>query len=139
MMSPGTTDVAHPARGAATTRATEPALANRTIHFVGIGGCGLSGLAQMLAEQGATCTGSDGVPTELTAALQAEGIPISVEESAESLPANCDLLIASAAISPDHPQRLAAHLIRKEKNDIRAPCLGMRAGRQRGEQNPGAT
>ena len=109
MMSPGTTDVAQPAQGAPATRTTEPALANRTLHFIGIGGCGLSGLARMLAEQGATCTGSDGVRTDLTAALQAEGISISVEQSAESLPADCNLVIASAAISPDHPQRLAAH------------------------------
>ncbi|MEE8154710.1 MAG: UDP-N-acetylmuramate--L-alanine ligase [Phycisphaerales bacterium] len=108
-MSPGTTNVAQPARGAPTKPTTEPALANRTIHFVGIGGCGLSGLARMLAEQGATCTGSDAVLTDLTAALQADGISISVEESAESLPPDCDLVIASAAISPDHPQRLAAH------------------------------
>ncbi len=108
-MSSPTTDVAQPARGAPIKPTTERALAERTIHFVGIGGCGLSGLARMLKTQGATCTGSDGVPTDLTAALQAEGISISVEQSAESLPADCDLVIASAAISPDHPQRLAAH------------------------------
>lgn len=107
-MSPPSANVAQPAHAAPTERFAEAGLADRTIHFLGIGGCGLSGLARILQQQGATCTGSDSVASELTIALQAKGIPISIEQSAQSLPANCDLVIASAAISPDHPQRLAA-------------------------------
>ena len=35
------------------------------LHFVGIGGCGLSGLARLLAQRGGVCTGSDLAPSDL--------------------------------------------------------------------------
>ncbi len=96
----------------------------KNIHFVGIGGCGLSGLARMLKEQGVICTGSDSTPSDLTKAMQAQGITITSEQSADSLPDKCDLVIASAAIGPEHPEIVAA----KEQN-IRvltyAEALGM--------------
>ncbi len=78
--------------------------AGRRLHFVGIGGCGLSGLAQLLRERGALCTGSDSVTSELTEALRARGIGVSYRQDAEAVPAQCDLVVASAAISPDHPE-----------------------------------
>ena len=68
----------------------------------------MSGLARMLHERGATCTGSDGTPSELTESLRDGGIPISYDQSAAQLPGSCDLIIASAAIQPDHPELLAA-------------------------------
>lgn len=79
-----------------------------SIHFVGIGGCGMSGLARMLHRRGAHCSGSDAVPSDLTDALRADGIPVSYEQAAAQLPGECDLVIASAAIKPDHPELLAA-------------------------------
>ena len=78
------------------------------LHFVGIGGCGLSGLAQLLKRHGALCTGSDSTPSDLTRNLQADGIAVSHTQHAGSLPAVCDLVIASAAITPDHPELTAA-------------------------------
>ena len=78
------------------------------IHFIGIGGCGMSGLAFMLQRLGAMCSGSDAVGSELTDALDDRGIHVSLDQTTGTLPEQCDLVIASAAIKPDHPEMLAA-------------------------------
>ena len=80
----------------------------RTIHFIGIGGCGMSGLARMLTQRGARCSGSDSTPSDLTDALVADGISVSLDQTAGTIPDDIDLVIASAAIKPDHPEMLAA-------------------------------
>ncbi len=80
----------------------------RRIHLVGIGGSGVSGLARLLRERGAACSGSDNVPSELTASLRAEGIPVTHDQDGSGLPAECDLVVASAAIRPEHPELAAA-------------------------------
>jgi UDP-N-acetylmuramate--alanine ligase len=66
----------------------------------------MSGLARMLATRGAICSGSDQSRSPLTDDLNAAGIR--VEIGAATLPARCDLVIASAAIKPDHPELLSA-------------------------------
>jgi UDP-N-acetylmuramate--alanine ligase len=78
------------------------------LYLIGIGGCGMSGLARLLAEHGAICCGSDSTPSDVTAALAARGIAVSHSQSAGELPDECDLVVASAAIKPDHPELLAA-------------------------------
>jgi UDP-N-acetylmuramate--alanine ligase len=81
---------------------------NRRIHFIGIGGCGMSGLARMLKQRGARCNGSDSTPSDLTDALTAAGINVNFDQIAGAIPDDVDLVIASAAIKPDHPEMLAA-------------------------------
>jgi len=81
---------------------------NQSIWLVGIGGCGMSGLARMLRQLGAKCSGSDASPAELTSELSAGGIPVAIGQDARNLPEECDLVIASAAIKPDNPELLAA-------------------------------
>jgi UDP-N-acetylmuramate--alanine ligase len=78
------------------------------LYFVGIGGSGMSGLARMLATRGAHCSGSDQTASELTTTLASLGIPVTIGQAAPSIPNRCDLVIASAAIRPDHPEVLAA-------------------------------
>ena len=51
-------------------------LAGQHLHFVGIGGCGMSGLARIVRGRGAHCTGSDMTDTDVTRALIADGIPV---------------------------------------------------------------
>lgn len=68
----------------------------------------MSGLARMLQHAGAHCRGSDSVPSDLTEALTRNGIPVMHDQSAGQLPEACELVIASAAIKPDHPELLAA-------------------------------
>jgi len=82
----------------------------RNVYLIGIGGCGMSGLARLLAAAGARCSGSDSVPSDLTHELIADGIAVTDDQSAQAFPApgEVDLVIASAAIRPDHPQMLCA-------------------------------
>lgn len=80
----------------------------RHVHMLGIGGCGMSGLARMLKGRGAIVGGSDANPTDLTARLEAEGMPVSFQQTRGELPEACDLVIASAAIHADNPELLAA-------------------------------
>ena len=79
-------------------------LAGRRIHFVGIGGCGMSGLARIVAGHGAVCSGSDLAESDTTRRLQHEGIDVAFQQTARSVPPQCDILVISAAISPDHPE-----------------------------------
>src|SRR5262245_45550641 len=88
------------------------AVAGRHVDPLGIGGCGRAGMARMLAARGAVVSGSDLSRSEATDALMAEGIKIGFDQSRPWLPGaeegGCDLVVASAAIKPDHPQMLEA-------------------------------
>lgn len=79
-------------------------VAGRRVHLVGIGGCGMSGLARIVRGYGGHCTGSDHAASPVTAALQADGIDVVLEQTARTVPADCELVIASAAIRPNHPE-----------------------------------
>ena len=86
----------------------DPIFSGKHLYFIGIGGSGMSGLARMLATRGAICSGSDQSPSDLTHALAEAGIPVTSGAPTGHLPNQCDLVIASAAIRPDHPEVLAA-------------------------------
>src|ERR1019366_7631641 len=88
--------------------AQPPVIAGQRIHFVGIGGCGMQGLARITKQAGAICTGSDLSAGVAIDALQADGFPVTLEQTAASVPAQCDMLVISAAIRPDHPEVLEA-------------------------------
>ena len=79
-------------------------LRHKRIHFVGIGGCGMSGLSRLVRAAGAQVSGTDLAPSATTDALAAEGIDVTFEEHAPTVPAGCDALVISAAVSGDHPQ-----------------------------------
>ena len=83
-------------------------LSGKHVHFVGIGGCGMSGLARLTDQCGAICSGTDRVETELTVALENDGIQVAFAQCAESVPMDCDLVVVSAAIALDHPELTAA-------------------------------
>ena len=82
----------------------------RRIHMIGIGGSSMSGLAQMLHDKGYRITGSDNTHSHAVERLEAEGIPVSIGHRAENA-MGADLLVYSAAIHPDNPERAwaAAH------------------------------
>ncbi|HRJ49968.1 MAG TPA: Mur ligase domain-containing protein, partial [Phycisphaerales bacterium] len=77
-------------------------------YLIGIGGCGMSGIARLLASHGASVRGSDIAPSEITAALERDGLSVAFDQSSGQLPEGCDLLVASAAVKPDHPQLIEA-------------------------------
>jgi len=87
---------------------TPLALAGKRLHFVGIGGCGMSGLARMAAKQGAVCTGTDMNASETVVTLRGDGIDVSLDQSGGALPEELDLLVISAAIKPTHPEVVEA-------------------------------
>ncbi|GAB4108406.1 MAG: UDP-N-acetylmuramate--L-alanine ligase [Phycisphaeraceae bacterium] len=68
----------------------------------------MSGLARLARHLGARCSGSDLNETETVRLLQADGVPVVLEQSAETLPQDCELVVVSAAIKPDHPEMAAA-------------------------------
>ncbi len=76
---------------------------NLRVHLVGIGGCGMSGLARMLRARGAVCSGSDMTQSEVTDALIAEGVPVAIEDQGDLL-AEAQLLVISAAVKAEHRQ-----------------------------------
>ncbi len=68
----------------------------------------MSGLARMAAQRGAVVTGSDRAASDVTQALSALGIAVTVPQSAHAVPDAVDLIVVSAAIPIDHPERIEA-------------------------------
>ncbi len=108
--SPATSAAAPAAVSDAASTGMTPAveLAGARVHFVGIGGCGMSGLARMAQARGAICTGTDHAASDATRQLADAGVAVSLEQSAATLPADAELVVASAAIGPDHPELIEA-------------------------------
>lgn len=77
------------------------------IHFVGIGGIGMSGIAEVLANQGYEVQGSDMAENANVRRLREKNIPVSVGHRAENL-GNAKVLVVSSAIKRDNPELVAA-------------------------------
>jgi UDP-N-acetylmuramate--alanine ligase len=78
------------------------------IHFIGIGGAGVSGLARIALQSGHSVSGSDTTWNELTDELTSEGATIRLGHDSVHLPDECGLVVISAAIRPDNPEVRAA-------------------------------
>ena len=79
----------------------------RHIFMVGIGGAGMSGIAEVLAGLGYTVTGSDRAESAVVARLRSLGITVHIGHEAEHI-AGADVLVVSAAVPEDNPERTAA-------------------------------
>jgi UDP-N-acetylmuramate--alanine ligase len=77
------------------------------IHFVGIGGAGMGGIAEVLHNLGYEVTGSDLCANAMTRHLQALGVRIVQGHAAEHV-AGCDVVVVSSAVLPDNPELDAA-------------------------------
>ena len=77
------------------------------VHFVGIGGSSMSGLALLLQQEGYRVSGSDRTKSHKTEALEAHGIPVTIGHFAESV-ADAACLVFSAAIPESNPERAEA-------------------------------
>jgi len=82
--------------------------ADRQLHFIGIGGAGMSGLALVAADLGATVTGSDRADSTYTERLRQHGIEPAVGHDAANVPAGAEVVV-STAIPPENPELAAAH------------------------------
>ncbi len=87
--------------------------AGRAIHFVGIGGCGMSGLAAFVLSEGGAVSGSDMAASEVTERLERLGATVHVGHEAGHVPPAADLVVASAAVKPDN-----AELVEARRRDL---------------------
>ena len=88
------------------------------IHFIGIGGIGVSALATYHLENGHTITGSDLTKNDTTQALKKRGVRIAIgPHKAENVPANADMVIFSPAIEQTNPEREEAERIKRRKSE----------------------
>ena len=78
------------------------------LHFIGIGGISMSGLAEILLREGFSISGSDSKASPLTDHLRELGARIFIGQSAENIFPGIDCVIYSAAIHPDNPEFIAA-------------------------------
>ena len=83
---------------------------NKKIHFIGIGGIGMSGLARLFKHEGKEVSGSDSTETENTKKLIAEGITVTYEQIADNISNRKDLslVVYTEAMDAEHPELVAA-------------------------------
>ncbi len=96
---------------------------NKKIHLIGIGGVSMSSIALMLNNLGAIVTGSDIASSTLTENLEEKGIKIWYGHNPEAIK-DADIVVYTAAIKEDDPERMAAQNLNKESYE-RAEFLGM--------------
>lgn len=90
-------------------------LQGKRVHFVGIGGAGMSGLARIMASEGVRVTGSDAKESSVLAALRAVGVRTEEGHAGKNVE-GADFLVFSSAISPENPELIRA-------NELKIPCL----------------
>ncbi len=78
-----------------------------TIHFVGIGGIGMSGIAEILKNLGYSVQGSDIAESANVRRLRALGVPVAIGHKAENLD-EAAVVVVSSAVKPDNPEVQAA-------------------------------
>ena len=74
------------------------------MHFIGIGGISMSGLAEVLLGRGFQVSGSDMHDSPLTEKLQSEGAAVSIGQRAENISPDLDCVVYTAAVHPDNPE-----------------------------------
>ncbi|MBF0329107.1 MAG: UDP-N-acetylmuramate--L-alanine ligase [Nitrospirae bacterium] len=79
----------------------------RLLHFVGIGGVGMSGIAEVLHNLGYTITGSDMKGSDISRRLERIGIKVFIGHEASNV-ADAHVVVISSAVAPDNPEVLAA-------------------------------
>ncbi len=75
------------------------------VHFVGIGGAGLSGIARIMLARGITVSGSDAADSPTLTALRAAGARVELEHDAGHL-GEADTVVVSTAVREDNPEVL---------------------------------
>jgi len=83
----------------------------RRIHMIGIGGTGMSGIAEVLANLGYEVAGSDLRSSAVTERLQVRGIEVFIGHAAENLGA-ADVVVSSSAVDNSNPEIIAARELR---------------------------
>ena len=79
------------------------------VHFIGIGGIGLSAIARFLNQNGFNVQGSDLKETNLTKKLKKEGIKVLIPQQKDNITDDIDLIIYTAVAKETNPERVAAN------------------------------
>lgn len=77
------------------------------VHFIGIGGSGLSAIARLLKESGYEVTGSDQTPSQFALDLQNQGVTVYIGHHPRNI-GNAEMVIMSSAVKADNPEVEAA-------------------------------
>jgi UDP-N-acetylmuramate--alanine ligase len=85
--------------------------AGKRVHLIGIGGCGMSGLARILMDAGAIVSGSEPKPNTQTFELTKRGARISRTQGGELLSRDVDLIVRTAAVKDDNPEYVASRAL----------------------------
>ena len=102
----------------------------KRIHFIGIGGVGMVGIAEMLINQGFNVSGSDLVKNKNTSRLHSLGAKISIGHNEKNV-RNADVVVYSSAVSQSNPEMKAA----KSSNTTLIPRAEMLSSLMRGFQS----
>ncbi|AIQ14090.1 UDP-N-acetylmuramate--L-alanine ligase [Paenibacillus durus] len=100
------------------------------VHFIGIGGYGMSAIARVMLEMGYTVTGSDVAAQELTEKLIAKGAKVYIGHTAEQVK-GADLVVYSTALSKDNVERVEAERLNipiLHRSQMLARLLNQRKG-----------
>jgi UDP-N-acetylmuramate--alanine ligase len=104
---------------------TEPDWSSRRLHFVGIGGAGMSGLALVAQALAAQVTGSDRSESRYTERLRERGIEPVIGHAADNVPDGAEV-VYSTAIPPENPERRAARGRELHRADLLAQIAALR-------------
>ena len=80
----------------------------KKIHFAGIGGIGMSGIAEILMDQGFKVSGSDKAASDNTERMESLGAKVYIGHDAKNLGADVDALVYSSALTFDNPELIEA-------------------------------
>ena len=94
-------------------------------HFIGIGGAGMSVVAELLADEGARVSGSDAKASQVTRRLAEEGLAVAVGHDAANVPPEATVVVSSA-IRESNPE-LAVARRRGQRILHRSQALALRA------------
>lgn len=79
----------------------------KRVHFIGIGGIGVSAIARLMVVMGKTVSGSDSSRSPITDELEKMGITVHIGQRAENITNDMDLVIHTIAIKEDNPEMVA--------------------------------
>ena len=96
---------------------------NKKIHFIGIGGISMSGIAEIVKSLGGIVSGSDIQESQITEKLSLDGMNIKIGHHPEMIK-DADIVVYTAAIHEDDPERIETKKLKKE-NYERAKFLGI--------------
>jgi UDP-N-acetylmuramate--alanine ligase len=83
----------------------------KKVHFIGVGGIGMSALARLCLYEGKQVSGSDRALSAITDALRTEGVYVCEAQGVENISNDLDLVVYTEAMPKDHPELVAAHAL----------------------------